>query len=99
MVPIEISAEQIAQWQASLPELPQQLRQRFQTQYELTPYDAVRAVSQGGGVTRYFEEMIAKGASPRRAAAWMQQDVLRTLKDRELEIEAFPLSASGWRLF
>ena len=67
--------------------------QRYQTEWGLSAYDAKVLIAQGLAVTRYFEALVAAGATPRRASTWMQQDVLRTLHDREIEISAFPVEA------
>ena len=52
-------------------------------------------MSQGRGVAEYFEAVIAAGGPAKRAAAWMQQDVLRTLKEKQIEIQDFEISPNS----
>ena len=40
LLPVELSDEFIEKVKLDLPELPHQKRERFQQQYDLTPYDA-----------------------------------------------------------
>jgi len=91
LVPVVIASEEVARVRESLCELPQAKRQRFVSEYQIKPYDAEVIVSQGLAIATYFETLIQSGATAKRAAAWMQQDVLRTLKDQEIEIENFPI--------
>ena len=92
LVPIVLTDAQIDEVRNSLGELPQAKRKRFESQYQLKAYDAEVIVGQGRGVADFFEDLIKNGASPKRASSWMQQDVLRTLKDDEIGIESFPLT-------
>lgn len=94
LVPIEIAREQTDTWRSNLPELPADLLKRLPAQYSLSDYDANVLVSQGRSVVTYFESLIREGATPRRASSWMQQDVLRTLKEQEIEINDFPLTST-----
>jgi aspartyl-tRNA(Asn)/glutamyl-tRNA(Gln) amidotransferase subunit B len=87
LVPVTISALQIDQAAQSLGELPQSKRQRYQDAWDLKAYDADVIVAQGRSVAEYFEATIAAGAPAKRASAWMQQDILRTLKDQEITIQ------------
>jgi aspartyl-tRNA(Asn)/glutamyl-tRNA(Gln) amidotransferase subunit B len=60
----------------------------------LKPTDAGILIEQGRAVTEYFLSMVAAGATAKRAAAWMLQDVLRTLNDRGVDINAYPIDAA-----
>ena len=91
LVPVVIAPEEIARVRESLDELPQAKRQRFISEYQIKLYDAEVIVSQGRAIATYFETLIHSGATAKRAAAWMQQDVLRTLKDQDLKIDNFPI--------
>ncbi len=93
LVPVAIHPEQIESTTRTLGELPRAKRQRFQLSYDLKPYDAEVIVSQGRAIADYFESLVQHGSTPKRASSWMQQDVLRTLKEQSISIEAFPLEA------
>ncbi len=89
LVPVTIKPTEIEAVRSKLGELPQAKRRRFIDVLGLKPYDAEVIVSQGRGVAEYFEAMLDLGAPAKRAASWMQQDVLRELKDRQISIDSF----------
>ncbi len=93
LAPVVLAKAEIESARATLGELPQAKRIRFVEQYAIKPYDSEVIVSQGRGVAEYFEAVIANGGSAKRAAAWMQQDVLRTLKEQQIEIGSFSIAA------
>lgn len=91
LVPLHVTS-QLRDLAKSSTELPGAARQRLEQQLGLKPYDADVIVSQGRGVVSYFDQMITAGASPKRSSSWMQQDVMRTLKEQAWEIDQFPLT-------
>ena len=93
LVPLRIAPERLARIRGELGALPAALRERLRSTHGLKPYDADVIVSQGREVVEYFERLVAAGAPSRRASAWLQQDVLRTLNERGWTIEQFPLDA------
>jgi aspartyl-tRNA(Asn)/glutamyl-tRNA(Gln) amidotransferase subunit B len=93
LVPITISNERIEAAQASMPELPRPRRERYESELGLRREDALTLCQQGRRVADYFEELIEAGASAKRATSWMLQDVLRTLNDRQIAINDFPLTS------
>ncbi len=48
-------------------------------------------VNQGSGLVAYFVELATAAGDGKTASNWVQQDVMRTLKERHLEIDTFPL--------
>lgn len=93
LVPLKVTQSMRDQQKSLLGELPADARHRMENQLGLKPYDADVIVSQGRSVVDYFDSVIAAGADPRRVSAWIQQDVLRTLKEQSLNIEQFPISS------
>ncbi|MCA9129005.1 MAG: Asp-tRNA(Asn)/Glu-tRNA(Gln) amidotransferase subunit GatB [Planctomycetales bacterium] len=93
LVPIRITAAQLSAAEKALGELPSAARQRLETTHELKAYDADVIVSQGKGMVVYFDKAIEAGAPARRVSSWLQQDVLRTLNEKNLTIEKFPVTA------
>jgi aspartyl-tRNA(Asn)/glutamyl-tRNA(Gln) amidotransferase subunit B len=59
---------------------------------ELKSNDAEILIQQGKSVVEYFLHCIRAGANAKRVAVWMLQDVLRTLNDRSIGIELYPVS-------
>ncbi|QDV27921.1 Asp-tRNA(Asn)/Glu-tRNA(Gln) amidotransferase subunit GatB [Aureliella helgolandensis] len=93
LVPLRITQQQLDTARGELGELPAVARRRLESSEGLKAYDADVIVSQGRGVLGYFDALIAAGASAKRVSSWIQQDVLRTLKEQNLEIEDFPITA------
>lgn len=91
LVPVIVAPEEIESVRASLGELPAALRQRLATTYGIDPSDADVLVNQGRPLVDYFIALADATGDGRRASNWVQQDVLRTLNERGLTIDQFPL--------
>ncbi|MEZ2227733.1 MAG: Asp-tRNA(Asn)/Glu-tRNA(Gln) amidotransferase subunit GatB [Microcoleus sp.] len=87
--PIEVSRAQLADWQAQLPELPAEKRDRYETELALSAYDA-RVLTDDKAVAEYFEQTIAAGAAPKQAANWVMGDITAYLKNEQLAIAQIP---------
>ena len=83
LVPVEISDAWIEQIRSTLPELPDQRKQRFQDDYDLSEYDAV-ILTESKELADYFEAALAGGAPPKKIANWMMTELLRELKGAEI---------------
>lgn len=94
LAPVVVSDEQLHAVRQSLGELPAALRDRLQSEYGLTFYDADVLVSQGRALVAYFEEVARTCGEGKLAGNWVQQDVLRTLNERNIGIEDFPVPAA-----
>ncbi|MBW4549692.1 MAG: Asp-tRNA(Asn)/Glu-tRNA(Gln) amidotransferase subunit GatB [Aphanocapsa sp. GSE-SYN-MK-11-07L] len=92
--PIEVSAEQLAAWRSQLPELPAQKRHRYETELDLSPYDA-RVLTDDHAITAYFEATVAAGANPKQAANWIMGDITAYLKTEKLSISEIPLTPAA----
>ncbi len=95
LVPVTVSPKEIARIEASLGELPAALRARLVTEYKITDYDADVLVNQGREVVAYFVDLAQRVGDGKLAANWLQQDVLRTLKEQGVTIAAFPILPEG----
>jgi len=95
LVPVTTTPEQVERIRAGLGRLPADLRTRLEQSYAITPYDADVLVGQGRGVVDYFIELADATGDGKAAANWIQQDVLRTLNERQIPIEAFPVPAAA----
>uniref|UniRef100_B8HPE9 Aspartyl/glutamyl-tRNA(Asn/Gln) amidotransferase subunit B n=1 Tax=Cyanothece sp. (strain PCC 7425 / ATCC 29141) TaxID=395961 RepID=B8HPE9_CYAP4 len=94
LTPIEVSEEQLDQWQLQLPELPAQKRHRYESELGLSAYDA-RVLTDDRPVALYFEATVAQGANPKQAANWIMGDITAYLKTEKLAITDLPLSPTG----
>ncbi|RPH81126.1 MAG: Asp-tRNA(Asn)/Glu-tRNA(Gln) amidotransferase GatCAB subunit B, partial [Planctomycetaceae bacterium] len=95
LLPVRIPREQIEALRESLGELPAATRQRLESSYQIKPYDADVIVNQGLAMIRYFETVADTAGDGKRASNWIQQDVMRTLKERGETIVTFPISAAS----
>jgi aspartyl-tRNA(Asn)/glutamyl-tRNA(Gln) amidotransferase subunit B len=93
LVPVTVTQQQVDQVHADLGELPAALRARLETDYGLTPYDSDVLVNQGRALVDYYLHVAQATGDGKLASNWLQQDVLRTLNDRNWEISAFPVTA------
>ncbi|MBP8308398.1 MAG: Asp-tRNA(Asn)/Glu-tRNA(Gln) amidotransferase subunit GatB [Burkholderiaceae bacterium] len=103
---LTIDAAWIESVKASLPELPVAMRDRFESQYALSRYDATTLTS-SRAMAVYFEQAVAALAAlsaPADAAArqaqgkmlanWMMADLAGALNRDALDIEAAPVRAA-----
>jgi len=83
LVPVEISDEWIERVRESLPELPDEKKQRFEQDYKLPEYDAV-LLTTDRAVADYFEDVVAGGVQPKKASNWIMTELLRELKGEDI---------------
>ncbi|MCY2993658.1 MAG: Asp-tRNA(Asn)/Glu-tRNA(Gln) amidotransferase subunit GatB [Planctomycetota bacterium] len=95
LVPVVVAPVEVDAVRAALGELPAALRQRLQTTYGLDRYDADVLVNQGRRLVDYYIELAEVGGDGRRASNWAQQEVLRTLNERGITIDQFPIPAAA----
>ena len=84
--PLRLSASEVDAIRAGMPELPGQMRQRFETEYGLSPYDA-DVLSTTRELAGYYEALVgAHSADPKRCANWLANELLGRLKERGIDI-------------
>ena len=93
LLPVTRTAADIQQLRDGLGELPAALRDRLKSTYDLPEYDADVIVNQGRPLVDYFVEVADRCGDGKLASNWIQQDVLRFLKEKEATIDAFPVPA------
>jgi aspartyl-tRNA(Asn)/glutamyl-tRNA(Gln) amidotransferase subunit B len=86
LVPLVIPAEQIARVRQSLPELADAKCARFERDYPLSAHDA-RLLTESRALADFFEAAVARHGEAKSVANWILRDVLRALKELDLEIE------------
>src|SRR4051812_14448284 len=91
LVPVTVDDAWVARVRASIGELPASRRQRFESEYGLSPYDANVLVEQGQDVADYYDEVARATGEYKLASNWVQQDVLRTVKEKKLALADFPV--------
>ncbi len=93
LLPVTTTDAEVGRVRSSLGELPAALRRRLEETYGITPYDSDVLVSQGRLLVDYFIETADLLSDGKLASNWVQQDVLRSLNERQVAIEDFPLRA------
>ncbi|HXH73107.1 MAG TPA: Asp-tRNA(Asn)/Glu-tRNA(Gln) amidotransferase subunit GatB [Mariprofundaceae bacterium] len=92
---LRLSREEVEAIRAGMPELPGQMRKRFESEFGITPYDA-DVLSQSRELAAYFEALVAAHpADPKRCANWLANELLGRLKEAGKEITASPVSAEA----
>jgi aspartyl-tRNA(Asn)/glutamyl-tRNA(Gln) amidotransferase subunit B len=93
LLPVRIPATRVEAIRNTLGETPEATRQRLVDQYVIKPYDADVIVTGGRAMIDYFERVAQDSGDGKRASAWLQQDVMRTMNERQIDIADFPVSA------
>jgi aspartyl-tRNA(Asn)/glutamyl-tRNA(Gln) amidotransferase subunit B len=94
LLPVRLDEDWIEQVRASLPELPQQKQARYQTEWNLSAYDAA-TLTGSRALADYFEAIVAGLSKPdaKLAANWVMGDLSATLNKENLDISASRISA------
>jgi len=92
--PLVINPEWVAQVKASMPELPQQLSERFANTYGLTQVDTLQ-ICNNRETAAYFEAVVAQlaGNQGKLAANWLNGEVLAALNRDNLDMSSCPVKA------
>tara|TARA_R110000787_G_scaffold8277_6_gene27665 strand:- start:9731 stop:11242 length:1512 start_codon:yes stop_codon:yes gene_type:complete len=93
LLPLEIEQAWIDEIKASLPELPDQKRARFESEYGISHYDAGVLIADADKAA-YFET-VAKGRDAKLAANWVTQELFGYLNKEGLELGDSPVSAEA----
>jgi len=93
LLPLEITADWIAEVRAKMPELPQAMKQRFETEFGLSSYDAA-TLTASREMAAYFETALASAGkeNAKLVANWVMGEVMARLNKDGLEIAAVPLA-------
>ncbi len=92
LLPVEVSRELLDEIKASMPELPDQKRQRFSDKYGLNVYDA-SILSASRELADYFERTVEiSGATPKLCANWVSGELAGALNKAGLEIVQSPVT-------
>ncbi len=94
LLPLEIDDKIIADVRAELPELPDQRKERFVTQYGLNDYDSLILTSTRE-LADFFETSLEKAeCDPKLCANWVMGDLSGALNKAGLEIVESPVDPS-----
>jgi aspartyl-tRNA(Asn)/glutamyl-tRNA(Gln) amidotransferase subunit B len=93
LLPLVLTEEYVENIRKSLPELPDEKKQRYITQYGLSPYDAAVLTSEME-VSDYFETA-AKGRDAKLVANWVSAELFARLNKMGVDITQSPVSAAA----
>ena len=92
--PLRVSQQEVDAIKAGMPELPGQLRKRFETEYGLSSYDA-DVLTQTLELAAWYESLVAAHpADPKRCANWMANELLGRLNESGKDLSESPVSAA-----
>lgn len=93
LLPLIMDTNWIKQIKEKLPELPQQKRDRFISQYQLSAYDANILVS-SKELAAYYENVVkASGEQAKLSANWVISELLGVLNKSNLDILESPITS------
>ena len=93
LLPLEFDDAFVAKIKASLPELPDDKKERFIREYALSPYDAGVLISERESAD--FFELVAKGRDAKLAANWVINELFGRLNKENKSITESPVSAKA----
>ena len=91
LLPLEVTADYVAELERHLPELPDAKQVRFVAEFGLSAYDAGALVAERD-TAQYFET-VAKGRDAKVAANWVINDLTGRLNKEGKDIASSPVSA------
>ncbi len=93
--PLRVTQEEVDAIKAGMPELPNQLRKRFETEFGLSAYDA-DVLTQTQSLAQWYEALVAAHpANPKQCANWLANELLGRLKELGKDITESPVSAQA----
>ena len=91
LLPLTLDDDWIRGLQDSIPELPDQIKERFINEYSLSSYDANIIVSDKA-TSEYFEDVV-KNRNPKLVTTWVTGELFSILNKKNLIIEDSPITS------
>lgn len=91
LLPLILDDDWIKGLQDSIPELPDQIKERFINEYSLSSYDANIIVSDKA-TSEYFEDVV-KNRNPKIVTTWVTGELFSILNRKNLIIEDSPITS------
>ena len=91
LLPLTLDDDWIKGIQESIPELPDQIKERFINEYSLSSYDANIIVSDKA-TSEYFEDVV-KNRNPKLVTTWVTGELFSILNKKNLIIEDSPITS------
>jgi aspartyl-tRNA(Asn)/glutamyl-tRNA(Gln) amidotransferase subunit B len=91
LLPLEVTADDIAKVKATMPELPEAMKARFEREYVLSSYDA-SALTASRAVADYFVATVNAGTDAKQAANWIMGLLAAKLNSVDRDISESPVT-------
>jgi aspartyl-tRNA(Asn)/glutamyl-tRNA(Gln) amidotransferase subunit B len=91
--PLVIAQDWVERVRAEMPELPEPMAKRFQSQFGLPAYDAAM-MTQSKDFGRFFETAALACAQPKLVANWLMGEISRRLNSEDRSLSASPVDAA-----
>ncbi len=91
LLPIRLSDEYINQVRVTLPELPNQKKERYINDLGLTPYDA-GVISEDKEIASYFEEILKSAGDAKLASSWLTVELFGRLNKNSISFSECKVS-------
>lgn len=92
LVPIITTDEEIAEYRAALPLLPDERQARLEEDYGLSSYDA-SVITSSRAMAEYFDAVVAAGADAKLSANWIMGDLSKNLNSEGRAMSDCPVDA------
>ena len=90
--PVIVTDEMLEEIRLEIPELPEERRQRYMAEFELSEIDA-SALTEDRPLADYFEAVLEHGVRAKAVANIIITEVRRIMNEREISITEFPVTA------
>ncbi len=92
LLPVELEDSFIEECRASLPELPDAKRARYEKELGVSAYNAA-VLTADKETADWFEAVLGAGAKPKPASNWLLSELFGALNKRDLTLAESPVSA------
>lgn len=88
---IELTEVELAGLKEEIPELAHERQRRYRAELGLSLQDSL-LLTERRGLAEYYDALLAQGVVPKEGANWVMTDLLRLMKEHDMEPEALTLS-------
>jgi len=90
LLPLIITDKDIEEIKKTMPELPEEMKTRFEKDLGMSAYDS-EGITSSRDVTKYFLRLVDLGANPKLSANWVLGNLFSQLNDKDINILDSPI--------
>lgn len=90
LIPVFVSEEWIEDIRRRMPHLPEDVRKKFKTEYDLPDYDT-EIISSAPLLANYFIKCVEIFSSPKEVANWIMVEFLKNINEKAIPIDKSPV--------